>query len=107
MYLEVSESDVPVSRRVSVGARHQERVVFVQAADVLAVVGGGGGGIDLAGVERSLLGPVVVDVNAVQGEPVLTSCLIEGVGHLEPGGKERGWSRIHSPHIYCCKVHIP
>lgn len=65
MYLEISESDVPVSRRVSVGAGYKQSVIFVQAADVLAVVGRGGGSVDLAGIERSLLGPVVVDMNAV------------------------------------------
>lgn len=84
VYLEVSEGDVPVSGRVSVGAGHEQSVIFVQAADVLAVVGGGGGGVDLAGVERRLLGPVVVDVHAVQREPVLTSRLVKGVGHLKP-----------------------
>lgn len=84
LYLEVSEGDVPVSGRVSVGAGHEQSVIFVQAADVLAVVGGGGGGVDLAGVERRLLGPVVVDVHAVQREPVLTSRLVKGVGHLKP-----------------------
>lgn len=91
VYLEVSESDVPVSGRVSVGAGHEQSVIFVQAADVLAMVGGGGGGVDLAGVERGLLGPVVVDVHAVQREPVLTGRLVERVGHLkpEPEGTER------------------
>lgn len=84
VYLEVSESDVPVSGRVSVGAGHEQSVIFVQAADVLAMVGGGGGGVDLAGVERGLLGPVVVDVHAVQREPVLTGRLVERVGHLKP-----------------------
>lgn len=88
VYLEVSESDVPVSRRVSVGAGHEQSVIFVQAADVLAVVGGGGGSVDLAGVERRLLAPVVVDVHAVQCEPVLTSRLIKGVGHLKPGRRD-------------------
>lgn len=84
VYLEVSERDVPVSGRVSVGAGHEQSVIFVQAADVLAMVGGGGGGVDLAGVERRLLRPVVVDVHAVQREPVLTSRLVKGVGHLKP-----------------------
>lgn len=79
MYLEISERDVPVSRRVRVGTGHQQRVVFVQAADVLAVVGRGGRSVDLAGVERSLLGPVVVDVNTVQCEPVLTGGFIKSV----------------------------
>lgn len=65
VYLEVSERDVPVSRRVRVGAGHEQGVVFVQAADVLAMVGGSGGSVDLAGIECSLLGPVVVDVDAV------------------------------------------
>lgn len=87
VYLEVSESDVPVSGRVSVGAGHEQGVIFVQAADVLAMVGGGGGGVDLAGVERGLLGPVVVDVHTVQREPVLTGRLVKGVGHLKPGRK--------------------
>lgn len=90
VYLEVSESDVPVSGRVSVGAGHEQSVIFVQAADVLAMVGGGGGGVDLAGVERGLLGPVVVDVHAVQREPVLTGRLVKGVGHLEPGRRDGG-----------------
>lgn len=85
VYLEVSESDVPVRGRVSVGAGHEQSVIFVQAADVLAMVGGGGRGVDLTGVERRLLSPVVVDVHAVQCEPVLTSRLIKGVGHLKPG----------------------
>lgn len=88
VYLEVSESDVPVSGRVSVGAGHEQSVIFVQAADVLAMVGGGGGGVDLAGVERGLLGPVVVDVHTVQREPVLTGRLVKGVGHLEPGRRD-------------------
>lgn len=88
VYLEVSESDVPVSGRVSVGAGHEQSVIFVQAADVLAMVGGGGGGVDLAGVERGLLGPVVVDVHTVQREPVLTGRLIKGVGHLKPGRRD-------------------
>lgn len=79
VYLEVSESDVPVSGRVSVGAGHEQSVIFVQAADVLAMVGGRGGGVDLAGVERGLLGPVVVDVHAVQREPVLTGRLVKRV----------------------------
>lgn len=39
VYLEISESDVPVSGCVSVGAGHEQGVVFVQAADVLAMVG--------------------------------------------------------------------
>lgn len=64
----------------------------MQTADVLTVVGRGGGGVDLTGVERGLLGPVVVDVNAVQGEPVLTCCLVKRVGHLKPDGKERYFS---------------
>lgn len=51
----------------------------MQAADVLAMVGGRGGGVDLAGVERGLLGPVVVDVHAVQREPVLTGRLVKRV----------------------------
>lgn len=89
VYLEVSESDVPVSGRVSVGAGHEQSVIFVQAADVLAMVGGGGGGVDLAGVERGLLGPVVVDVHTVQREPVLTGRLVKGVGHLKPGRRGR------------------
>lgn len=95
VYLEVSESDVPVSGRVSVGAGHEQSVIFVQAADVLAMVGGGGGGVDLAGVERGLLGPVVVDVHTVQREPVLTGRLIKGVGHLKPGRRD-GTARFSS-----------
>lgn len=95
VYLEVSESDVPVSRGVSVGAGHEQSVIFVQAADVLAMVGGGGGGVDLAGVERGLLGPVVVDVHTVQREPVLTGRLIKGVGHLKPGRRD-GTVRVSS-----------
>lgn len=39
VYLEISESDVPVSGCVSVGAGHEQGVIFVQAADVLAMVG--------------------------------------------------------------------
>ena len=50
---------------------------------MLAMVGGGGRSVDLAGVERGLLGPVVVDVNAVQCEPVLTGGLVKRVGHLK------------------------
>lgn len=46
---------------------------------MLAMVGRGGGSVDLAGVERRLLGPVVVDVNAVEREPVLTGRLVESV----------------------------
>lgn len=65
VYLEVSESDVPASGSVRVGAGHQQGVVFVQAADVLAMVGRSGRSVDLAGVKRGLLGPVVVDVHAV------------------------------------------
>lgn len=51
---------------------------------MLAMVGRSGRSVDLASVERCLLGPVVVDVNTVQCEPVLTSCLIKSVGHLKP-----------------------
>lgn len=39
VYLEISERDVPVSGCVSVGAGHEQGVIFVQAADVLAMVG--------------------------------------------------------------------
>ena len=70
-------------------AGHQQGVVLVQAADVLAVVGRGGGGVHLAGVERGLLGPVVMDVDAVEGEPVLTRRLVESVGHLKPASEDR------------------
>lgn len=60
----------------------------MQAADVLAMVGGGGGGVDLTGIERGLLGPVVVDVHTVQREPVLTGRLIKRVRHLKPGQRD-------------------
>lgn len=72
-HLEVCEGDVPVCRVVRVGAGHQQRVVFLQAADVLAVVRIGGGSVYIRGVERGLVCPVVVDVDAVQREPVLSS----------------------------------
>lgn len=36
--LEVCEGDVPVCGVVGVGAGHQQRVVLLQAADVLAVI---------------------------------------------------------------------
>lgn len=71
-HLEVCEGDVPVCRVVRVGAGHQQRVVFLQAADVLAVVRVGGGSVHVRGVERGLVRPVVVDVDAVQSEPVLS-----------------------------------
>jgi hypothetical protein len=61
----------------------------MQAADMLAMVGGSGRGVDLAGVERGLLRPVVVDVNTIQGKPVLPRRLVKCVGHLEPGERER------------------
>lgn len=72
-HLEVCEGDVPVCRVVRVGAGHQQRVVFLQAADMLAAVRIGGRSVHIRGVERGLVCPVVVDVDAVQGEPVLSS----------------------------------
>lgn len=71
-YLEVCERYVPVCRVVSIGAGHQQCVVFLEAADVLAVVGVGGRRVNVSRVERGLVSPVVVDVNAVQSEPVLS-----------------------------------
>lgn len=80
--LEVCEGDVPVCRVVCDGAGYEQRVVLLQTADVLTVVGVGTRSVNIGGVERCLVGPVVVDVYAVQSEPVLPCRLIECVGHL-------------------------
>lgn len=63
------------------------------------MVGGGGGGVDLTGVERRFLGPVVVDVHAVQREPVLTSRLVKGVRHLKPGQRDGAFRLTHDGRI--------
>lgn len=77
--LEVGEGYVPACGVVSVGAGHQQRVVLLQAADVLAVIGVGGGCVHICSVERSLMRPVVMDEHVIQIEPVLSRRLVERV----------------------------
>lgn len=52
-YLEVGEGDGPAAGMVVAG--QQEGTVALQAADVVAVVGGGSGSVHLAGIEHRLL----------------------------------------------------
>ncbi len=80
--LEVGEGYVPVCGVVGVGAGHQQRVVLLQAADVLAVIGVGGGRVHICSVERGLVRPVVMDVHVIESEPVLSRRLVERVWHL-------------------------
>lgn len=49
------------------------------------MVGWGSGRVDLAGIKCGLLGPVVLNVDAVERKPVLACRLIESVWHLKPG----------------------
>lgn len=69
-YLEVGEGDAPAA--CVLGAGQQQGAVALQAADVEAVVGGGGGGVHLGGVEHHLFRFVVAQRDAVHGKPPLT-----------------------------------
>lgn len=77
--LEVCERYVPVCGVVRARGGHQQRVVFLETAHVLAVVGVGGRRVHICGVKRGLGRPVVMDVNVIQSEPVLPGRLVECV----------------------------
>jgi len=81
-YLEVGEGDGPAAGGLAAG--QQQGAVALQAADVEAVVGGGGRSVHVAGVEHGLLGGVVKQRDAVHREPPLVRRLVEGVGQLQP-----------------------
>lgn len=85
-YLEVREGDGPAAGLVV--ARQQQATVALQAADVAAVVGGGGRRVHLAGVEHRLFGGVVEQRHGFQREPPLTGRLVKRVAQLEPESRE-------------------
>lgn len=87
-YLEVGEGEAPVVSILAAG--QQQGAVALQAADVQAVVGGGGRSVHVAGVEHCLLRGVVAHRHAVHREPPLTRRLVESVGQLQPDASERG-----------------
>lgn len=84
--MEVGEGDGPAAGLVSVG--QQQGAVALQAADVEAVVGGGGGSVHLAAVEHGLFCAVVEQRDAFHCEPPLARGRVEGVGQLQ--SKSRG-----------------
>ncbi len=52
---------------------------FWQAADVLAVIGVGGGRVHICSVERASYVQFVMDVHVIESEPVLSRRLVERV----------------------------